>query len=331
VGEPDGTLHDWREIESAFDWDTLLLGNGLSINIWERFQYRNLYDYARHTETLTAADLRLFGSMPNFERVLGDILTAIHVDECVGIESDPLYERYRNIQRALGLAIRQVHVNQSRIPVSTLTRIREEMARFEWVFTTSYDLLVYWAMACDGQFAPFMDLFRGPALTFDPARVSVPANAVPVYFLHGALHLVVGGSGMTWKLRRTALDTLLEQFGQPIAGDSQARPLLITEGSATDKLNAIEENPYLSHALLQLQRRALPAVVFGSGLSAQDTHIAAALSEHPDRPVAVSMMPGSKKELLARQVDIYGRLEANPLLFFDAHSHPLGDPGLSVC
>ncbi len=198
------------------------------------------------------------------------------------------------------------------------------------VFTTSYDLLVYWAMAAGG-FEPFMDHFRYRGrCEFDPVRASVPANKVPVYFLHGALHLVVGSTGAAWKLRQTDLDSILRQFGKPIKGDAGARPLLVTEGSAEDKLAAIESNAYLSHALERLRGRALPLVVFGSSLSAHDSHLAEALNENPDRPVAISMLPAPRKELLARQVDISGRLEANPLLFFDATSHPLGDPALAV-
>jgi hypothetical protein len=74
----------------------------------------------------------------------------------------------------------------------------------------------------------------------------------------------------------------------------------------------------------------LPIVVFGSGLSLHDAHLAEALSENPDRAVAVSMLPGPKDELLAKQVDIYGRLKAKPLLFFNAKTHPLGDASLIV-
>lgn len=58
--------------------------------------------------------------------------------------------------------------------------------------------------------------------------------------------------------------------------------------------------------------------------------MADALSENPKRPVAVSMLPAGKQELLAKQVDICGRLGAQPLLFFDATTHPLGDPALRV-
>lgn len=328
--EPDGTLSDWRDLATQHKWDTLLLGNGMSINIWKRFAYSNLYDHAKSTR-LTARERRLFAATPNFERVLAELLTAVKVNEAVGIECDPLLDCYRNVQRALVRAVRDVHLNQTAIPLPTRELIGNVMREFQWVFTTSYDLLAYWGMATTG-FDPFMDHFRHRhRCEFDPARAKVVPGTIPVYFLHGALHLVVGGTGVTWKLRkRRDLDTILDQFGEPIDGDPKARPLLVTEGSAKDKLAAIEENVYLSHALERLGQREEPVVVFGSGLSEHDAHLADALSRHRDRPVAVSMLPGPRKELLAKQVDIYGRLEGKPPLFFDATTHPLGDPGLAI-
>jgi Domain of unknown function (DUF4917) len=329
AGEPDGTLVDWRDITTSYAWDTLLLGNGMSINVWEPFGYRKLYDRAK-LGNLSAQDRKLFSSTPNFERVLADLLTAIRVNDAIDLDTKPLLERYRNIQRALVRGVREVHIKLSRVPLTTREAISEAMEQFEWVFTTSYDLLVYWAMAAGG-FEPFMDHFRYRGrCEFDPDRASVPPDKIPVYFLHGALHLVVGSSGATWKLVQTDLDSILGQFGKPIEGDAKARPLLVTEGSSKDKLVAIEDNVYLSHALDRLRERDLPLVVFGSGLSEHDSHLAEALSENPDRPVAISMLPAPRKELLAQQVDISGRLEASPLLFFDATSHPLGNPALAV-
>lgn len=329
AGEPDGELFDWRDIATSYKWDTLLLGNGMSINIWEPFKYRKLYDRSK-LGGLSAQDRRLFSSTPNFERVLADLLTAIRVNHTFGLDTKLLLERYRNIQRALAQAVKEVHLKLRRVPGTTRKTISDTMEQFEWVFTTSYDLLVYWAMAAAG-FHPFMDHFRyGGRCEFDPTRASVPAGRVPVYFLHGALHLVAGGSGSTWKLRQTDLDTILDQFGKPIKGDAKARPLLVTEGSAEDKLAVIEDNVYLSHALDRLRGRDLPLVVFGSRLSEHDSHLAEALSENPDRPVAISMLPAPKQDLLAQQVDISGRLEARPLLFFDATTHPLGNSALTV-
>jgi hypothetical protein len=214
---PDGSLSSWAEIEGELENAVLLLGNGLSINVWPRFGYRSLADHAK-VDGLTSEDLALFDGRSNFERVLADLNTAIRVSEAVKMDATPLYERYRSIQRALGHAIREVHVGMSGVPDTTLRAIRKELIRYEWIFTTSYDLIIYWAMACGGAWEPFVDGFKyGAQLEFDPERYTVFEHQVPVYFLHGALHLVVGGSGVTWKLRRKDVRTILEQFGEPIA------------------------------------------------------------------------------------------------------------------
>ncbi len=325
----DGTLLDWRDISETYNWETLLLGNGMSINVWEPFRYRALFDKAK-TDNLSEAEHKLFEATPNFERVLGDLLTTARVNEALDIETEPVLARYRHIQRALAAAVRAVHINREGVPLSTRKALRKALLDYEWIFTTSYDLLLYWAMGCGG-FRPFVDHFRfGGRCEFDPVRARVAFNSIPVYFLHGALHLVTGSTGATWKLTQGNLESLLNQFGKPIAGDPTARPLLVTEGSAADKLSVIEDNAYLSHARERLAGRSEPMVVFGSSLSQHDAHLAEALSENPERPVAVSMLPGPEEELLPLQVDIYGRLKANPLLFFDATTHPLGDPTLRV-
>lgn len=127
AGEPDGTLVDWSDIATAHKWDTLLLGNGMSINIWEPFGYRKLYDRARSGD-LSTQDLRLFSSTPNFERVLADLLTAIRVNGAVGLDTKPLLERYRNIQLALVHAVRKVHLKRNRVPLITRKIISDTMA-----------------------------------------------------------------------------------------------------------------------------------------------------------------------------------------------------------
>ncbi len=321
---PDGTLRAWEDIHNDFDGSVLLLGNGLSINIWPRFAYGSLFDHARATG-LTSEDLVLFDKTPNFETILADLNTAIRVTEALKLNAAPIYKRYRSIQRVLGQAIREVHLSRSDISDTKLKAIRNELTRYEWIFTTSYDLLVYWAMGYRGLWKPFVDGFKyGDRLEFDPAREEVYEGEIPVYFLHGALHLMVGGSGATWKLRRGDLQTILDQFGEAIDGDPQARPLLVTEGSAHDKLRAIEGNGYLSHALERLRTIELPAVVFGSHLRDNDQHLIDALNETSGRPVAISMLPGSKRELAPHQNDIYGRIDAEDLCFFDATTHPLG-------
>jgi Domain of unknown function (DUF4917) len=223
-----------------------------------------------------------------------------------------------------------VHVPWEDVPATTLATIQRVMHQYEWVFTTNYDLLIYWAMGHEDNYGRLVDCFWGTNCRFDPSDSDIRARSIPVFFLHGAMHLIAEESGRTRKLKRTAALTLLDQFGQPIKGDPQARPLMVTEGSWQHKLQAIEANAYLAHVYERLRELDTPLVVFGSSFGEQDRHLTNALSAHPDRPVAVSMRPGPENDLRPRQREIYGRLEAQPLLFFDATTHPLGSSGLAA-
>src|SRR5215211_9372539 len=107
----DGSLERWSDIAGQFREAALFLGNGLSINVWSRFQYRALFDHARDGG-LTESDLALFQDTPNFERVLADLNTTIRVAALEGVSTQRFERRYRRIQLALGHAIREVHPNR---------------------------------------------------------------------------------------------------------------------------------------------------------------------------------------------------------------------------
>jgi Domain of unknown function (DUF4917) len=327
----DGSLCTWQEVVAGHeDWSALLLGNGLSRHVWGDFGYASLFDEAQQGDSpgsLTAEDLRLFSALStkNFERVLADLATTIRVAEALGVDSRLFVERYQSIQRALGMAVRSVHVNRAGIRDETLEGIGHVLQAQEYVFTTSYDLIVYWAMGAV-DYRGLCDCFWGSDRSFDPSDADVNSDSTPVYFLHGALHLVVMGSGVTRKLVQTGLQRLLDQFGSPLDGDKQARPLLITEGSSQHKLQAIEGNDYLAHARDQLGDCDLPLVVFGSDLGEQDQHLVEAVNRNPDRPVAVSIRVTGKgqREIRVKKAELRATLDANPLVFFDASTHPLG-------
>jgi hypothetical protein len=336
VHGPDGRLAAWPDIEHDYDGGALLVGNGLSINVWPGFAYRSLFERAArlHDGGLTQADRRLFQALAteNFESVLAGIDTTMRVHAAVGEEVAGLAERYRSIQRALGAAVRAVHVPWALVPARARHTIQRELQRYAVVFTTNYDLLLYWAMGHEDHYGRLVDCFWARDGAFDAADARPRHGAIPVLFLHGALHLATDGAGRTFKLKRRSAQALLEQFGRPSGGDDAMRPLLVTEGSARDKLRAIEANGYLTHAYdtLGSARCDRPVVVFGSALGPRDGHLADALGKQPNRPVAVSMMPAPRRQLYAQQAEIYARVRAEPLVFFDATTHPLGTGRLRV-
>jgi hypothetical protein len=328
----DGSLPPWEDLEPEAEWRALLLGNGLSINVWGGFDYDSLFEQAKEGSRhggLHALDLTVFEEFAteNFEVVLANLHTSIRTLGALGLDTDPMIERYQSVQAGLGAAVRAVHISRDEVSDGTLEAIKRVMERHDAIFTTSYDLLVYWAMLCHGS-GRLVDLFWSGQNEFSRGRTTVFPGFKPVYFLHGAMHLLVCWNGTTRK-RIWTDETILDQFGQPIEGDPAARPLLISEGTWREKLRAIEDNGYLCYALDQLRKCTSPLVIFGSALAEQDMHLIDAINENGDRPVAVSMRPARRKSLLAKQGEIRSRLHTPELHFYDATTHTLGNSDLA--
>lgn len=329
----DGKLHDWSEIEDE-GWDPILVGNGLSINLSRYFAYQSLYDEARprcREAGLSDEDRAVFDAFGtrNFEVVLAKLRDAITMAEVLGRKPGPYRRRFRSVQDALGAAVRRVHLEWSEIPDEALEAIKSELRNYGSVFSTSYDLIIYWSIGSGEDYGAFCDCFWSNGREFDPDDAEVRSYRRPVYYLHGALHLIVEGSGVTRKLTQ-ADGRLLDQFGKPIEGDEEARPLLISEASARDKLRGIEGNDYLAHAYEEFKAQDGPLAVFGHSLGDQDSHLIEAINANPGRPVAVSMVRKEKKELRELQSRIWGRLHTDDVYFYDAATHPLGSPELTI-
>lgn len=328
----DGALRAWEEIADK-GWDTLLAGNGLSINVSSRFAYESLYgeaEKALENGPLDALDLAMFERFgtSNFEVALAKLRDAIAIAEVLGQSPAPYRRHFASVQAALGSVVRSVHLRRSEVPDSTLAAIKQALGAYRTTFSTSYDLLLYWATGHEGCFDAFRDCFWGPDNSFDPRNCEIWSGNSAMYFLHGALHLVVDGAGRTRKLVG-ADQMLLDQFGKPSPADPEARPLLVTEGSARDKLSAIEGNDYLSHVYEALEASSGPLVVFGHSLGEQDRHLIDAINVNPERPIAISMTL-EEGDLRERQSAIWGKLKtrAEDVFFFDAATHPLGAPEL---
>lgn len=207
--------------------------------------------------------------------------------------------------------------------------MQDTLRDYRWVFTTSYDLVLYWCAAYGDSFDGFADyFFCNVRLEFHPANTIVKSDLTRLVYLHGALHLLVDEKGVTRK-RRSSGASLLEQFGVPDRDDPLARPLLIAEGSASEKARIIKDNEYLSFGLDKLSRGRRGLVVFGLSLREEDAHLVSALNARPKRPVAVGLRPRTKTENRSRQAHIRKLLDVDELYFFDASTHPLGEPTLA--
>lgn len=270
---------NWRSIESGYEQQALLLGNGASRALWDGFAYGSLLEEAcsRIDHPLTEADQRIFDSLEstsNFERVLQAIGTAKKVAVALGHPTRELTQRYKSIQRALIESVTSTHVPWDLVPGLSLTRIRRALEFYEYVFTTNYDLITYWAVMSADRGAGFLDYcLHG---NFHEIHDWTWADRrTKVLYLHGGIHLYQRLEGGTIK-RTASSENLLRLFeSRPLV---YAVPLFISEGNYRDKVRAIHRNDYLSFALGQLASYEGRLVVFGSSLGVADRHLAEAMS-----------------------------------------------------
>lgn len=333
-----GDLSSWDDIVSC-GWPALLVGNGLSINVWKGFAYDALFDAA----ALDEAAESLFSALDtnNFEQALECLNSAAVALRALGIDSAEVDSTYESIRDALLKAVRDSHVKWNDFKPDAHTRIAKELDRYSHVFSTCYDLSIYWSLMWERSKEDerrqmedrvrAKDFFWGKGGVFDPDDVDIRERGVTrLYYVHGALHLWQADSTSQngkWASSDGKLLALLEQYGP----DSLRRPLFVSEGTSAAKLRTIRQSPYLSFCLERLRNSDENIVVFGHSLSVQDTHIVEALDRGNPRKVAISMRPSMKSDAIIREkARLCGLLPRHEVQFFDSTSHPLGGPELKA-
>lgn len=280
VSQQSGDLHSWDEISDQ-GWTGILVGNGASIAVWDRFRYASLYQAALSTEMsgpLTDQDQALFDAMgtQNFEAVLSALLTSKIVSGALHLDTRLIGERYESIRQALIEAVISVHIPWTSIQTRVLEQIRTALRAYDSVYSTNYDLLVYWAIM-SGTPKEFPDYFWGANNSFDSGKTEIwVKHPTRVLYLHGAVHLYRDTFSITFKAKAEESWNLLEQF----AGRQQRDvvPLFISEGTSENKLEAIRRSDYLSFAYEQFSRHEGPLVVFGHSLGESDQHLVAVMN-----------------------------------------------------
>jgi hypothetical protein len=323
-------LEKWLEVKDGTEWPTLLVGNGASVNLWGDFAYPSLYERA----DLSAVAKTVFADLgvTNFETVLEAIHHARVVVEALGNTITAIDAQYEQLRDALFGAVHGVHVNWSQFTADKFDKIADVIQDHEAVYTTNYDLCMYWARvdAADRiTKRTVIDFFWNTGNTFDPESVEV-RNRTAMYYLHGAIHLWQddrGDNGKWTSANKGHLLSLAENYPPR----SSKLPLFVSEGSSKAKLQTIGRSPYLSFCLDSLRDDQENTVVFGHSLGEEDKHIIAALNKGAPRKVAVSIYPRVEDQLIIqKKARITQLLGENKPRFFDSTTHPLGDPSLTI-
>ena len=320
-------LQDWPALQASLPHHSLLLGNGASRAIWRNFAYDSLFEQAHkvRNKPLSLTDQALFKSLAtqSFEQTLSLLNGTVRVNAALAISSTAPLNRYYAIKEALIHAVRSVHIPFRLMSETTLATLNQELRRYATVYSSNYDLLCPWAVASAPEgLDELMDVDSG----FSPHHTA--AQGSRVLYLHGGLHLIKNTDGST--RRRVAVDSaLLDGFAINTPGDV---PLFVNEGRSEDKQRSIRHSDYLSWCHGELSRERGALCLFGHNLNDDDVHILEALRQAPLTVLSISIFPLSDAWVIS-QKHRYTQLFAGcgkTLHFFDATSHPLGQPALNV-
>lgn len=316
-------LEPWAEVRTA-RWPNVLLGNGFSINIHGGFAYPALLDHSRLPDPAKT----LFDEIKthDFETVMRVLASARAAARALALSEEGFAGLYEQLRQALIDAVRTNHVAHNVLPEGLLAYVGRELARYDYVYTTNYDLLPYWATmdaTDDSTERRLFDFFGRDSETGDLSwRPDVHGRDCPgLYFLHGALHLTtdpyLGGTSKTSAASGSLLDTVFRSWS-----DRGSVPLFVSEGDAAQKAKAIQQSPYLLACYRALQTSPEGIIVLGHSLGEQDGHIAAALRYSQAR-LAIGLHGDNDDDLNREMERLSNGFPRQQVRFFRSEEHPL--------
>jgi len=326
----DANLRDWSELKECEDWDTLVIGNGASINVWPYFDYKSLYEAAERTFDQPTRELFSQLGTQNFEEVLAGLSLTKRLTNAAGESANWTENIYSQVRDGLLRSVREAHIPWIDLAAGAIDSIGRHISSYSHVFSLNYDLLLYWSVQSKEARDKVRD-FMWSDCTFSRTDVAVAPSKTKLHFVHGALHLwqdTVTGICGKWKANSNLLEDILKSYRV----DTPIQPLFVSEGSSQDKLRSIRRSDYLSFSYDRLVSDNSPTVILGTQLSDSDQHIVNALKAGPSRTIAIAIYPhagiNSPDEIMSQKLKFKKKLNGHRLLFVNSKTHPLGSTDL---
>ena len=250
----------------------------MSIMVNHHFRYTSLLQILRDEGAVSANLATIFDQLntTDFELVLRKLDDTHKILSILG-KSDflPNIDALRNECRtALIEAVSKVCPEiQSQSPLDS-DAVNSELTKYDRVFTTNYDVILYWCCKKLGKFN-IDDRFRKDG--FSPESDS---ELTKMFFLHGAMHIFDEGTRVVKEKhdKDSGFDgVLVKRIKSRINGGQY--PIFVTEGAPDQKLAKIRSNRYLNYCFDSLNGTEGEIDVFGHSLREEfDQHIVDALS-----------------------------------------------------
>lgn len=279
----------------------ILLGNGFSIACDPVFKYSRLYDAAVKAGLSKRAQA-VFEHLGtnNFEGVMRLLDDSHWVAKTYGLltnNQSQMLEDVEVVKKTLVEAVANSHLaHTGKVADEKKNAALAFLAPYHNIFTTNYDLLVYWVIMHAGDNCPWKDGFRtdeddpdAPYVVFSERL----GGQRGLFYVHGALHLHVAKGELrkhTWARTGKPLTQLIQE-----GLNAKHYPLFVAEGSPQGKLEQIQRTGYLWYCLDKLGRTEGPLMIFGHSIGDSDRHIAELIADSPKIPLVAIGLHGAPK------------------------------------
>lgn len=301
-------IKNWNDISAHYINGSLIIGNGASIALHNKFAFSSLKEVAEQNDLFTNDISKLFTEFDtcDFELILRLVWHAKLVNKNLGIIDHKIDSAYENIKNSLIEVVKEVHCEHADI-VDKLPQLYQFTKQFKTLVSLNYDLILYWILMYgnrerDGH--KFKDCFQGGGIfrnnwqdlrdpIYDQKEVTLS------FYQHGNLSIFRDAKNLEIKLQSSEFSNLLDIITTQWTDDKIS--LFVAEGTGTKKVESIKSSPYLSavfyEVLPELITKNSNLVIYGWGLGEQESHLVQKIFKNKDLgKVAISTYDKNQDE-----------------------------------
>lgn len=254
----------WDDIKSEFQDGILFVGNGASIAIDDKFNYKNIREKGTQLGNITLEQNQLFDNLgtENFEIILEYLYKASKINKALNLDSDKPKQYYEDLRNGLIKTLLEIHPQHNEIS-KELKEINNFINQFQVVIDLNYDLILYWALMNGTE--KFKDFFgQGGDLDFRSLDIMHEIDKIIIY-PHGNLALCksVGSDVIAESQQLVYTDQELKVKGgdrNPLYSNILTlireydilEPLFVSEGTTAQKIEAIKTSQYLRTVFMDI-------------------------------------------------------------------------------
>jgi hypothetical protein len=273
----------------------LLLGNGFSVSYDPGiFSYKALSKFVYDLNDKDLKQLFDILNTNNFELLMQQLDNAAKIAILFGAGKkvvDKIKDTSDKLKTSLIDAIKELHPEHVfKIPeaksIACAKFLNSFLDRGGYVYTTNYDLLLYWVLMRNGldktgdgfgrESEDADEWIPEEEREYSDLRWGKNKGTQAIYYLHGALQIFDTGIDII-KEEYTGEHWLLENIKKRM--DSNQYPIFVTAGSGKDKLTHIMHNKYLAYCYEALSSITGSLICYGFGFGEYDDHIIAAINK----------------------------------------------------